>query len=189
MSWLFGFRRRQQQAQAEQPFGVVTQIGAIVQIDWEAFQNHFIRQSIQRLGLEAPLKSELLTAVREQVSRVLSVAVTPADITVPTWSPEAFRIDMKRKVAIILTLFKSVIHEDAGEFTTAVKLFLEALSKGDEKLVVESEQRVVRSFIRLLAAPPALLVALNALLGMIQANLPLHRMPNIPKSTMGIVTQ
>ena len=190
MSWLFGFRRKQQQAeQAQAPFGTATQIGAIVQIEWEAFLNHFIKQSIQRLGLETPLRSELLTATREQVARVLSVAVTPADITVPIWSPEAFTVDMKRKVAIILTLFKNIVHEDAGEFNTAVRMYVEALNKSDEKLRTEAEQKVIRSFIRLLAAPPALLVALNALLGMVQANLPLHRMPNIPKATTGIMTQ
>jgi len=191
MSWLFGFRRRQpQQAeQAQLPFGAITQLGAIVQIEWEAFLNHFIRQSIQRLGLETPLRSELLTAVREQVARVLSVAVTPADITVPIWSPDAFVVDMKRKVAIILTLFKNIVHEDAGEYNMAVKMYTEAVSKSDEKLISEATQRVIKSFIRLLATPPALLVALNALLGMIQANLPLHRMPNVPKMTAGYASQ
>ncbi|MCI4437488.1 MAG: hypothetical protein JHC33_11835 [Ignisphaera sp.] len=191
MSWLFGFRRKQpQQAeQAQLPFGAVTQLGAIVQIEWEAFLNHFIRQSIQRLGLETPLRSELLTAVREQVARVLSVAVTPADITVPIWSPDAFTVDMKRKVAIILTLFKNIVHEDAGEYNMAVKMYTEAVSKSDEKLISEATQRVIKSFIRLLATPPALLVALNALLGMIQANLPLHRMPNVPKMTAGYASQ
>jgi len=192
MSWLFGFRRRREQQQAEQaqlPFGAVTQLGAIIQIEWEAFLNHFIKQSIQRLGLETPLKSELLTAVREQDTRVLSVAVTPADITVPIWSSEAFVIDMKRKVAIVLTLFKNIVHEDAGEYNAAVGMYIEAVSKGDEKLVAEATQRVIKSFIRLLAAPLAVLVALNALLGMIQANLPLHRMPNVPKMTAGYASQ
>jgi len=191
MSWLFGFRRRreQQQGAEQQPFGAVTQIGAIVQVEWEPFLTNFIKQSIQRQGLEAPLRSELLTATREQVTRVLSVAVTPADITAPIWSPEAFMIDMKRKVAIILSLFKSIVHEDAGDLATAVKTYLEAVNRNDEKLKEDARQMVVKTFTRLLAAPTSLLVALNALVGLIQANLPLHRMPNVPKMTAGYASQ
>jgi hypothetical protein len=190
MSWLFGVRRRQEQQQAgQQPFGAVAQIGAIVQVDWEAFLNNFIKQTVQRLGLETPFKSELMSAVREQTSRTLAVAVTPADITVPMWSAEAFTVDMKRKVSIVLALFKNAVHEDAGEMATAVRMYLESLRQGDTKLIEEARQRVVKAMTKLLASPTAVLVALNALLGMIQANLPLHRMPNIPKATMGYTSQ
>jgi hypothetical protein len=189
MSWLFGTRRRQEQQAEQQPFGAVAQMGAIVQVDWEAFLNNFIRHTIQRLGLEMPIKSELLSAVREQVSRSLSVAVTPADITVPTWSADAFVVDMKRKVAIMLSLFKEAVHEDAGEMTTAVRIYLESLRQGDAKLVEESRQRVLKSMTRLLAAPTALLVSLNGFLGVVQANLPLHRMPNVPKMGAGYASQ
>jgi hypothetical protein len=190
MSWLFGMRRRQEQQQAgQQPFGAVTQIGAIVQVDWEAFLNNFIKHTVQRLGLETPFKSELMSAVREQTSRTLAVAVTPADITVPMWSAEAFTVDMKRKVSIVLSLFKNAVHEDAGEMITAVKMYLESLRQGDSKLIEESRQRVLKAMTKLLASPTAVLVALNALLGMIQANLPLHRMPNVPKMTAGYASQ
>jgi hypothetical protein len=109
--------------------------------------------------------------------------------TVPTWSAEAFTVDMKRKVSIVLALFKNAVHEDAGEMATAVRMYLESLRQGDTKLIEESRQRVLKAMTKLLASPTAVLVALNALLGMIQANLPLHRMPNVPKMTAGYASQ
>jgi hypothetical protein len=188
VAWVFRRRDRQQEQQQQQPFGF-SQIGAIVQADWDMFLSKFVNPSVQRLGLESPIESKIASASREQTSRVLSVFVTPANITVPTWSSEAFKLDMKRKVAALLKLFKDMADEDANELYRSALAYLEAVKTGDENAKKESVKSYITALYRLLASTNALLIALDALMGMVQANLPLHVMPNVPKLSFGYASQ
>ena len=142
-----------------------------------------VNDSIRRLGLEKPVQSEYFDAVARQVTKVLSVFVSPGNLVTPIWSARAFKQDFDRKVSIILELYISNAHELKGK----IERLVESVNSSDNPQ--EKARDLKQSLLELFAIYDSLLITEDVVVGLIQSNFRLHHMPNIIKICIGYASQ
>ena len=183
MSWLR--KRKESEEELKQVATPSPSLGAIVSANWDTFIR-CVSDSVIRLGLAEPVVSEYIDAVGKQITRVLSAFVSPANLVTPIWSANAFKRDFDRKVSIILELSISSAHELKGR----VERLIESLAGGNSSgEVSKAGQELRKAILELFALYDALLVSEDVAVGLIQANLRLHHMPNVIKICLGYASQ
>ncbi len=152
------------------------------------------------IGMRESLKesSELLQLVSDLAIGVLQPWMTTAGVVVSVASEESFKRDLRRKITGIAETLRTVMMRDLEVCNDMLKALLEAdrevLSGASEEVSKVSEavrkasSKCISALRKTSVAIPAFMVALDVLIGAIQANLPAGMMSNVIKGRVGFIT-
>jgi len=172
--------------------GLLERRGAIqvITIDTDRFLDRFLKQlSSPRRVLEAEEERRTAYLIQQIVVNLAMKLVRTwsgtGNIVMAIYSEEAMKLDFKRKVLGLLetanAMCEAMIYEIKGKLRV-----LEQVEEREERAKLISEINTLITELSLL--PNALILALDAFMGALQANLPVDMMPNTIKSHMGHVT-
>lgn len=173
--------------------GLLERRGAIqvITIDTDRFIDRFLKQlSSPRIVLETEEERRRTAYLIQQIVVNLAIKLVrtwsgTGNIVMAIYSEEAMKLDFKRKVLGLLetanAMCEAMIYEIKGKLKA-----LEQVEEREERTKLISEINTLITELSLL--PNALILALDAFMGALQANLPVDMMPNTIKSHMGHVT-
>lgn len=118
-------------------------------------------------------------------TKILRTWSGTGNIVLSVSSEDAMKMDFKRKVLGILETANSMCDAMIEEMKIKLEM-LEHSNEVEERKKLLSEVDALVTEITLL--PYALVLAIDAFMGVLQANLPVDLMPNVVKSHMGHVT-
>jgi hypothetical protein len=123
--------------------------------------------------------------VVDLATKILRTWSGTGNIVLSVFSEDAMKMDFKRKVLGILETANSMCDAMIEEMKIKLEM-LEHTNEAEERKKLLSEVDALVTEITLL--PYALVLAIDAFMGVLQANLPVDLMPNVVKSHMGHVT-
>jgi hypothetical protein len=173
--------------------GLLERRGAVqvISIDTERFIDRFLRQiASSRVVLESEEEKTRTAYWIQQVvvnlaTKILRTWSGVGNVVMSVYSEEAMKLDFKRKVLGMLETANSMCDAMIEEMKIKLAALEEARSEEERRRLL-AEVDALLTEITLL--PHALALALDAFMGVLQANLPVDLMPNIVKSHMGHVT-
>lgn len=144
--------------------------------------------------------SELLQLIADLAIGVLQPWITSAGIVVSVASEESFKRDMRRKITGIAETLRTVMMRDlevcsdmlkaletANRYVLSESAASEEMSRTSEAIKSASE-KCINALRKTAVAVPSFMVAIDILLGAIQANLPAGMMSNVIKGRVGFIT-
>ena len=145
--------------------------------------------------------SELLQLIADLAIGVLQPWITSAGIVVSVASEESFKRDMRRKITGIAETLRTVMMRDlevcsdmlkALETANRYALGVESAAREEmsrtSEAIKSASEKCINALRKTAVAVPAFMVAIDILLGAIQANLPAGMMSNVIKGRVGFIT-
>jgi GMP synthase PP-ATPase subunit len=163
----------------------------VITIDTDRYIDRFLKQlSSPRRVLETEEDARRTAYLKQQIAVNLAVKILrtwsgTGNIVMAIYSEEAMKLDFKRKILGILQTAYEICEAMIDELKRKLKA-LEQVEDREERAKLISEINMIIDELSLL--PVALILALDAIMGALQANLPVDMMPNTIKSHMGHVT-
>jgi len=145
--------------------------------------------------------AELLQLVTDLAVGIIQPWLSPAGIVISVASEESFRRDMRRKITGIAETLRTVMMRDLEVCNDMLK----ALNRADRYVMASSSaageeisrateavknaaDKCISALRKSSVAIPAFMVAMDILIGAIQANLPAGMMSNVIKGRVGFIT-
>jgi hypothetical protein len=115
----------------------------------------------------------------------LSPWISDANSAMSVSSPEAFKSDLKRKLVGIAETIKSLVDANVSDCIDSIKYIQESKNVEDREKAIQTCLGVIDKGT---SAILAMLIAMDGLMSISQANLPLGMMPNMVKGRAGFFT-